>query len=176
MASTYSIFDFLRNCSGNWRNTLYVPCGFCSHPCRAKQRGVLVTADGYGRPQAISVVRYEAITGQRIDPDECVGTLRQYAFVSGVRVLGMRACGRLPSLPPGQRNNSRAGTAGAGDHFGAAYTCGRRGQAIKTVLCIQTQGVSQVSASAQPDAPRRSGAPLRPRPSPPRVMLKRTFV
>ena len=63
MASTYSIFDFLRNCSGNWRNTLYVPCGFCSHPCRAKQRGVLVTADGYGRPQAISVVRYEAITG-----------------------------------------------------------------------------------------------------------------
>ena len=80
MACTYSIFDFLRNCSGNWRNTLYVPCGFCSHPCRAKQRGVLVTADGYGRPQAISVVRYEAITGQRIDPDECVGTLRQYAF------------------------------------------------------------------------------------------------
>ena len=73
--NTYSIFDFLKNCSGNWRNTLYVPCGFCSHPCRANQRGVLVTADGYGRPQAISVVRYEAITGQRIDPDECVGTL-----------------------------------------------------------------------------------------------------
>ena len=92
MASTYSIFDFLRNCSGNWRNTLYVPCGFCSHPCRAKQRGVLVTADGYGRPQAISVVRYEAITGQRIDPDECVGTLRQYAFDAVFREFAFWEC------------------------------------------------------------------------------------
>ena len=75
--NTYSIFDFLRSCGGDWRNTLYVPCGVCIHPCRAKQRGVLVTGDGYGRPRAISVSRYEAITGQRIDPDECVGTLRQ---------------------------------------------------------------------------------------------------
>ena len=118
--NTYSIFDFLKNCGGNWRNTLYVPCGVCIHPCRAQQRGALVTADGYGRPQAISVARYEAITRQRIDPDECVGTLRQF---SGVRVLGMRACGRLPSLPPGQRNNSRAGTAGAESGFGGGCTC-----------------------------------------------------
>ena len=90
--NTYSIFDFLKNCSGNWRNTLYVPCGFCSHPCRANQRGVLVTADGYGRPQAISVVRYEAITGQRIDPDECVGTLRQYAFDAVFREFAFWEC------------------------------------------------------------------------------------
>ena len=103
--NTYSIFDFLKNCGGNWRNTLYVPCGVCIHPCRAQQRGALVTADGYGRPQAISVARYEAIT------------------ISGVRVLGMRACGRLPSLPPGQRNNSRAGTAGAESGFGGGCTC-----------------------------------------------------
>ena len=92
MACTYSIFDFLRNCSGNWRNTLYVPCGLCSHPCAAKQRGVLVTADGYGRPQAISVVRYEAITGQRIDPDECVGTLRQYASDAVFREFAFWEC------------------------------------------------------------------------------------
>ena len=90
--NTYSIFDFLKNCSGNWRNTLYVPCGVCIHPCRAKQRGVLVTADGYGRPQAISVVRYEAITGQRIDPDECVGTLRQYAFDAVFREFAFWEC------------------------------------------------------------------------------------
>ncbi len=90
--STYSIFDFLRNCSGNWRNTLYVPCGVCIHPCRAKQRGALVTADGYGRPLAISVVRYEAITGQRIDPDECAGTLRQYAFDAVFRAFAFWEC------------------------------------------------------------------------------------
>ena len=92
MACTYSIFDFLRNCSGNWRNTLYVPCGVYIHPCRAKQRGVLVTADGYGRPQAISVVRSEAITGQRIDPDECVGTLRQYASDAVFREFAFWEC------------------------------------------------------------------------------------
>lgn len=87
-----SIFDFLRNCGGNWRNTLYVPCGVCIHPCMARQRGVLVTADGYGRPQAISVARYEAITGQRIDPDECVGTLRQYAFDAVFREFAFWEC------------------------------------------------------------------------------------
>jgi len=78
--NSYSIFDFLKYCGGSWRNTLYVPCGVCIHPCRAEQRGALVVADGYGRPRAISVVRYEAITGQRIDPDECIGTLQRYAF------------------------------------------------------------------------------------------------
>ena len=93
--NTYSIFDFLKNCSGNWRNTLYVPCGVCIHPCRAKQRGVLVTADGYGRPQAISVARYEAITGQRIDPDECIGTLRQYAFDTVFREFAFWECEQI---------------------------------------------------------------------------------
>lgn len=90
--NTYSIFDFLKNCGGNWRNTLYVPCGVCIHPCRAQQRGALVTADGYGRPQAISVARYEAITGQRIDPDECIGTLRQYAFDAVFREFALWEC------------------------------------------------------------------------------------
>ena len=78
--SPCSIFDFLRYCGGSWRNTLYVPCGVCIHPCRAEQRGALVTADSNGCPRAIAVVRYEAITGQRIDPDECIGTLQRYAF------------------------------------------------------------------------------------------------
>lgn len=90
--STYSIFDFLKNCGGNWRNTLHVPCGVCIHPCRAKQRGALVTADGYGRPLAISVARYEAITGQRVDPDECVGTLQRYAFDTVFRNFSFWKC------------------------------------------------------------------------------------
>ena len=90
--NSYLIFDFLRYCGGSWRNTLYVPCGVCIHPCRAKQRGALVVADGYGRPRAISVVRYEAITGQRIDPDECVGTLRQYAFDAVFREFAFWEC------------------------------------------------------------------------------------
>lgn len=93
--NTYSIFDFLKNCGGNWRNTLYVPCGVCIHPCRAQQRGALVTADGYGRPQAISVARYEAITGQRIDPDECIGTLRQYAFDTVFREFAFWECEQI---------------------------------------------------------------------------------
>lgn len=78
--SSYSIFDFLEHCGGNWRNTVYVPCGCCFHPCRAKCRGCLLTADMDGRPMAISVTRFEAITGQRVDLSECVGTLSRYAF------------------------------------------------------------------------------------------------
>ena len=90
--NSYSIVEFLRSCGGDWRNTLYVPCGICIDPCRAKQRGALLTADNYGRPQAISVERYEAITGQRIDPDECVGTLRQYAFDQIFREFAFWKC------------------------------------------------------------------------------------
>lgn len=78
--SSYSIFDFLEHCGGNWRNTVYVPCGCCFHPCRAECRGCLLTADMDGRPMAISVTRFEAITGQRVDSSDCVGLLDRYAF------------------------------------------------------------------------------------------------
>ena len=83
--NTYSIFDFLKNCGGNWRNTLYIPCGVCIHPCRSKQRGALVTADSYGRPQAISVVRYEAITGQRMNASEPFGSMPLTRFSGSSR-------------------------------------------------------------------------------------------
>ena len=36
--------------------------------------------------------RYEAITGQRIDPDECVGRLRQYAFDQIFREFAFWKC------------------------------------------------------------------------------------
>lgn len=90
--STYSIFDFLKNCAGNWCNAVYIPCGFCLHPCRAEQRGALLTADSYGRPRAISVVRYEAVTGQRVDPNECVGTLQRQAFDAVFRDFTVWEC------------------------------------------------------------------------------------
>ncbi len=90
--SIYSIFDFLKNCGGNWCNAVYIPCGFCLHPCRAEQRGALLTADSDGRPRAISVVRYEAVTGQRVDPNECVGTLQRQAFDAVFRDFAVWEC------------------------------------------------------------------------------------
>lgn len=77
---SYSIFDFLENCGGNCRNTVYVSCGYCLHPCRVECRGCLLTADMDGHPMAISVTRFETITGQGINPSDCVGTLSRYAF------------------------------------------------------------------------------------------------
>ena len=77
--SSYSIFDFLRNCGGSWMSTIYIPCGACSEPCQAAQRGVLLIADRDGRPRAISVARYERITGQRVDPTDCMGALTKSA-------------------------------------------------------------------------------------------------
>lgn len=90
--STYSIFDFLKNCGGNWRNAVYIPCGFCFHPCRADQRGALLTADSYGRPRAVSVAWYEAVTGQQINPSECLGTLRRIAFDTVFRDFAVWEC------------------------------------------------------------------------------------
>lgn len=77
--SSYSIFDFLKNCGGSWMSTIYVPCGSCPEPCQAAQRGVLLIADRDGRPRAISVARYEKITGQRVDPTDCMGSLTKSA-------------------------------------------------------------------------------------------------
>ena len=146
--NTYSIFDFLKNCSGNWRNTLYVPCGFCSHPCRAKQRGVLVTADGYGRPQAISVVRYEAITGQRIAQHECVCTLRRHSVHAAFRESSFWAAGH-----DGVRTRSRQDREKTLRQASQRrQPRGGREEAIKSMLHGQTQGGSQVSVASQPDS------------------------
>ena len=80
--SSYSIFDFLKDCQGNWRNTVFILCRSCGHPCANQRRGCLLTADAEGRPRAICVSRFEAATGQRVEGPDCIGILSKHAFAS----------------------------------------------------------------------------------------------
>lgn len=81
MATTsYSMYDFLTACRGNWRNAIFIPCAPCGHACKNDRKGCLLTADHSGQIRVVLVRRFEAVTGQKIDPAECAGTLGKDAF------------------------------------------------------------------------------------------------
>lgn len=79
---SYSLYDFLSGCAGNWRNAIYIPCASCFHPCQADTPGYLFSADPQGRPVIIAVQHFEQATGQKVIPSECMGTLSKSAFES----------------------------------------------------------------------------------------------
>ena len=80
--SSYSIFDFLKDCRGNWRNAIFIPCSPCRHPCTNQYQGCLLVADDQGRPRVVCVSRFEGVTGQKVEGSDCVGTLSRAAFES----------------------------------------------------------------------------------------------
>lgn len=85
MTNSYSLYDFLNGCEGNWRNAVFVSCSPCRHTCKNRGCGHLLCADREGRPHLISVQIFECLTGQKIDPTECIGTLSKSAFASVYR-------------------------------------------------------------------------------------------
>nr|WP_326184424.1 hypothetical protein [uncultured Oscillibacter sp.] len=78
--TSYSICDFLTACRGNWRNAIFIPCTPCGHACKNGRKGCLLTTDSSGRIRVVRVHRFEAATGQKIDPAECAGVLGKDAF------------------------------------------------------------------------------------------------
>lgn len=78
--TSYSIYDFLTACRGNWRNAIFIPCAPCGHPCENIRKGCLLTADHRGCLRMVGVHRVETAIGQKIDPAECVGTLGKDTF------------------------------------------------------------------------------------------------
>ena len=80
--TSYSIFDFLKDCRGNWRNAIFIPCEPCKHPCSNDRQGCLLVSDAEGHPHAICINRFEAITGQRVEGPDCIGSLTRKAFES----------------------------------------------------------------------------------------------
>lgn len=80
--SSYSMYDFLSSCGGNWRNAVFVSCTPCRNPCRNGGAGCLLTACSEGKPLVVCVRRFEALSGQKIDPAECAGQLSRYGFES----------------------------------------------------------------------------------------------
>ena len=77
-----NLYELLFSCKGNWRNTIYVPCGPCPHPCKVDRSGCLAAIRQDGTPLLVGVREFEEETGERIDPGECIGTLNKDAFSS----------------------------------------------------------------------------------------------
>lgn len=77
-----NLYGLLFNCKGNWRNAIYVPCGPCPHPCKVDRSGCLAAIRQDGTPLLVSIRGFEKETGERIDPEECIGTLNKDAFSS----------------------------------------------------------------------------------------------
>lgn len=77
-----NLYGLLFNCKGNWRNAIYVPCGPCPHPCKVDRSGCLAAIRQDGTPLLVSIRGFEKETGERIDPEECIGTLSKDAFSS----------------------------------------------------------------------------------------------
>ena len=77
-----NLYELLFCCKGNWRNTIYVPCGPCPHPCKVDCSGCLAAIRQDGTPLLVGVREFEEETGERIDPGECIGTLNKDAFSS----------------------------------------------------------------------------------------------
>ena len=77
-----NLYELLFSCKGNWRNAIYVPCGPCPHPCKVDCSGCLAAIRQDGTPLLVSIRDFEKETGERIDPDDCIGTLSKDAFSS----------------------------------------------------------------------------------------------
>ena len=70
-SSTKQLYLFLSSCGGNWRNCIYIP---------TDGSGYLLTTNRDAEPMILSVDRFQALTGERIDPAECCGQFSEEAF------------------------------------------------------------------------------------------------
>lgn len=68
---TQKLYMFLSACGGNWRNTIHI---------EAADGCILMAADRDGQPVFFSAAAFQALTGERVDPEECRGRLTQDAF------------------------------------------------------------------------------------------------
>ena len=73
MATIQELYLFLSACRGNWRNTIYI-----SDPKGTS--GYLLAADRDGKPVIMPEERFQRLTGELIDHNECCGHLTQSAF------------------------------------------------------------------------------------------------
>ena len=80
--SSYSIFDFLKDCRGNWRNAVFIPCEACGKPCPNQRRCSLLSGVAGGLPRAVCVSPFEVATRQTVGGPDCIGVLSRPAFAS----------------------------------------------------------------------------------------------
>lgn len=71
---TTHLYSFLTACSGNWRNTIHVN-GKCK-----ESSGHLLAFDRDGKPVLMAVDQFHKLSGEQVDPTECLGRLSEPAF------------------------------------------------------------------------------------------------
>lgn len=80
--NTSDLYAFLKAARGNWRNALFVRCQKAACPCRQNCSGFLFCADADGKPLILLAEQFSQLTGEQIDPSECVALLDCTAFES----------------------------------------------------------------------------------------------
>ena len=77
----YKIYLFLKAVRGNWRNALFLKCDSTHCPYgQSSCEGYLLTADDNGTLLLIPVSFFRQLTGETMDPDECIGILTRSTF------------------------------------------------------------------------------------------------
>ena len=74
------LYSFLQSVHGNWRNALFIHCSSCPHQQHPLCGGFLFSADADGHPILMPIEDFQRLSGERIDPDECIGHLKRHAF------------------------------------------------------------------------------------------------
>ncbi len=67
-------YAFLVACRGSWRNSFYIKSQQAEHPSH------LLAFDRDGLPVLMAVDQLQQISGEQIDPAECIGRLTEADF------------------------------------------------------------------------------------------------
>lgn len=76
----YKLYSFLQASHGNWRNAIIIHCHSCPFEQNPLCSGYLMVADAEGKPLLISVDSFQEVSGELVDPSECVAVLDRSAF------------------------------------------------------------------------------------------------
>ncbi len=77
-----NFYAFLQATRGNWRDAIIIRCHSCPFGRASECGGYLMAADAEGKPLLISVESLHEISGELVDPSECIAGLDRSAFES----------------------------------------------------------------------------------------------
>lgn len=77
--STCSLFSFLKAARGNWRNSIFIKCSFCSYNIELCS-GFLYVPDADANPILLKAELINVITGSPVDETECQMILSRQRF------------------------------------------------------------------------------------------------
>lgn len=75
-----NLYSFFKSVRGNWRNAIFIQCSSCSCQRATPCGGFLMTIHADGIPILISVKTIQQLSGETIDPNECIAILDKQTF------------------------------------------------------------------------------------------------